>query len=75
MCSSDLFAAPAPRGKLLAEKRRTITRYQITETIFAAPAPRGKLGAGLVWVPWRKLDTLTLSGPHRRWVREILAHR
>ncbi len=62
-------------GKLLAKRRRGITRYQITESIHRAPAPRGKLPAGLVWVPLAALDTVTLSGPHRRWVREILAHR
>ena len=63
------------RGKLLAKKRRAITRYQITETIHAASSPRGKLPFGLVWVPVAALDTITLSGPHRRWVREILAQR
>jgi A/G-specific adenine glycosylase len=60
-------------GKLLARRKRTITRFAITETIFRAAPPRGKLSDGLVWVPLAKLDTLTLSGPHRRWVEEILA--
>jgi A/G-specific adenine glycosylase len=61
------------RGKLLAKKRRGITHYQITESIHRVPAPRGKLPADLVWVPLKALDTITLSGPHRRWVKEILA--
>jgi len=61
------------RGKLLAKKRRGITRFLIVESIHAAAAPRGKLRQGLVWVPRSELDTITLSGPHRRWVREILA--
>jgi hypothetical protein len=26
-------------------------------------------------VPFAQLDTVTLSGPHRRWVTEILAVR
>lgn len=59
----------------LAQKRRAITRFQITETIHAAPAPAGALSAGLVWVPLADLEAITLSGPHRRWVREILAGR
>ena len=70
---AGLTEARAAGGKLLAKKRRGITRYQITESIHAAPAPRGKLPAGLVWIPLASLDTITLSGPHRRWVKEILA--
>ncbi len=68
-----LTSAAAARGKLLAKKRRGITRFQITESIYAAPAPRGKLPADLVWIPVGELENITLSGPHRRWVAEILA--
>lgn len=70
---AGLTDAMVARGKLLAKKRRGITRYQITESIHAAPAPRREHTAGLVWVPLTALDTITLSGPHRRWVREILS--
>jgi hypothetical protein len=35
-------------------------------------APRRKLPADLVWVSLDQLDVVTLSGPHRRWVTEIL---
>ena len=68
--------ARAERGKLLARKRRGITRFQITESIHAAavPAPAA-LGPELVWVPLADLGKITLSGPHRRWVTEILAGR
>jgi A/G-specific adenine glycosylase len=65
----------ATRGQLLATKRRGITRFQITETIHTAPAPRGKLPAELRWVPLAEIETVVLSGPHRRWVTEILAQR
>jgi A/G-specific adenine glycosylase len=60
-------------SELLAIKRRAITRFQITETIYKAKAPRGKLHAELVWVPLTALDGITLSGPHRRWIGELLA--
>jgi len=65
------------RGELLARKRRGITRYQFTESIHVAPAPApsAKLAPELVWVPFAKLDAITLSGPHRRWVLEIIAAR
>lgn len=62
-------------GEPLAKKRRGITRFQITESIHVAPAPRGKLRSGLVWVLLAELEAVTLSGPHRRWVNEILAQR
>jgi A/G-specific adenine glycosylase len=72
---TGLDEAVARRGELLAKKRRGITRFQITESIHRAP---GTLGASasnpeLVWIALTKLDTVTLSGPHRRWVSEILA--
>ena len=69
---SELAAA---KGELLTQQRRAITRFQITESIYAGNAPRGKPAPDLVWVPLAKLETITLSGPHRRWIREILAHR
>jgi A/G-specific adenine glycosylase len=69
--------AHASRGELLAKRRRGITRFQITESIHAAtpPAIRQKLAPEMVWVPFSQLDAITLSGPHRRWVGEILAAR
>ena len=59
----------------LALKRRAITRFQITETIHHAPAPQRPMDAGLIWVPLNSLGEITLSGPHRRWITEILARR
>lgn len=61
-------------GTLLARKRRGITRYRITEFIHEVPAKTlpARGDEGLVWVPAEELDALTLSGPHRRWVRELL---
>ena len=64
--------ATAAMGVLLATKRRGITRYRITESIYTAPAPGAKLGAGLVWVEIGDLSRITLSGPHRRWIHEIV---
>ncbi len=70
---AGLDSATVARGELLAKKRRGITRFQITESIHAATAPRGKLRPELVWVQLTDLESLTLSGPHRRWVSEIAA--
>ncbi|MDB6170400.1 MAG: HhH-GPD family protein [Verrucomicrobia bacterium] len=60
------------RGELLAKKRRGITRYQITESIFRVSSVSKNLSKELVWVPIDELESVTLSGPHRRWIREIL---
>jgi len=69
-----LTAATVAKSELLAQRKRGITKYRITESIHrtAPKAVRGKPGSGLVWVPLAELDTITLSGPHRRWVGEIL---
>jgi A/G-specific adenine glycosylase len=64
----------SPRG-LMAKKRRSITRFQITESIYLAPAPRNPKALGLEWVPFPRLDAITLSGPHRKWIGEILGER
>ncbi|MFI5336404.1 MAG: A/G-specific adenine glycosylase [Opitutales bacterium] len=63
---------------LLFRKRRAITRYRITESIYAVKptaALRARIAKnpGLEWVPLDDLDQLTLSGPHRRWIGELLA--
>jgi A/G-specific adenine glycosylase len=65
----------AVSGPLLARKRRSITRYRITESIHGAPAPGVRMGAGLAWMRLDQLDSIVLSGPHRKWVAEILANR
>jgi A/G-specific adenine glycosylase len=65
---------------VLTVKKRSITRFAITETIVRASLPAAFIPSDstqtpstLVWVPWGELDNITLSGPHRRWVREILS--
>jgi A/G-specific adenine glycosylase len=79
---------PAPTGgkanslvpagnSLMATRRRTITRFQITESIHrVAPtvAVRQHIAKdpALAWVPLAGVDRLTLSGPHKRWIRELL---
>ncbi len=62
---------------LLATKRRAITRFQITESIYAVKADaslraRVAKAASLEWVPVEELERVTLSGPHRRWITELL---
>lgn len=68
----------ADSGKPLLTRSRSITHHRITETIRAVRLPssaRKRIASEstLVWVPLAKLDSVTLSGPHRRWIGEILA--
>lgn len=77
--ASDLNVKPAAQS-LLAVKRRSITRFQITETIHAVkPAlmlrRRIAREKALEWVPLKQLDRVTLSGPHRRWIDELIERR
>ena len=74
--AADLGVKPAPDA-LLAVKRRAITRFQITESIYRVKPPAALLrriakDQALEWVPRTRLDRITLSGPHRRWIREQL---
>ncbi len=68
-------ASLAKAGSLLATKKRGITRYAFTEHIHELPARLAPepLNAGLVWVDAHQLETVLMTGPHRRWVRELLA--
>jgi len=76
---AGIASAVAVEGPLLAKKTRGITKYRITESIHAAEPPNfavaeAAAGGELVWAPIADLGKLTLSGPHRRWVNELLAH-
>jgi A/G-specific adenine glycosylase len=70
-----LDTAAVARSPLLATKKRGITRFAFTEPIHALPVSSLPLplADGLVWVPPPELESILLSGPHRRWVRELLA--
>jgi len=64
-----------PREKPLAVRTRSITHHRIVERIYrhAGPFPvKLTKQPGLALVPLEKLESLTLSGPHRRWLGEIL---
>lgn len=67
-------------GAVLATKTRTITRFRITETIHLPPENNALRtvwdnNSELEWIPVAGLDNITLSGPHRKWVTELLSNR
>jgi A/G-specific adenine glycosylase len=64
------------RPTLLATKRRTITRFRIIESIFcvkptASLLKRIAMKPSLEWTPLADIDRISLSGPHKRWIREL----
>ncbi len=73
--SLGLDASILMQAPLLARRKRGITNHAITETIHAIAPPRGRPRRELIWVPLAGLGAIALSGPHRRWVNEILAQR
>jgi A/G-specific adenine glycosylase len=70
---AGLDPAQVALGPLVARKTRGITRYRIVESIHAATLPADLALPGLVWVPLAELDSISLSGPHRRWTSQVLA--
>ncbi len=70
-----LSEAQATAGEMIARRNRSITKYRITESIHRCTHNPAKLRAGLVWVSLAELDHITLSGPHRRWVGEMLREK
>jgi A/G-specific adenine glycosylase len=75
-----LNEAPVHATPRLARRQRSFTNHQITESIHAVTltsTQRRRLAgrALLHWVPLAKLDHITLSGPHRRWIKELLITR
>jgi len=69
---AGLEAQTVARGQLLLRRTRAITRWQITESIYAWPKKIFARNPELIWVSPARLKKVALSGPHRRWVREIL---
>ena len=68
---TKLGLAP-PQDTPLATKKRSITHRRITETIYRVRSSR-TLPADHIWIALDKIASITLSGPHRRWINELLA--
>ena len=57
---------------LLSSNTRGITRYRITEHIREASVVPAKGASGLQRIPLAELGSVTLSGPHRRWINSLI---
>lgn len=56
-------------------KKRGITKYRITERIYEFPAQSlaTPLPTDHLWATLEQVEALPFSGPHRRWITELLA--
>ena len=75
--TAELLSSP-PKETPLLEKTRFISQEKITEKIYALSAatlPKRLPSLHYQWIPLDKLNTITLSGPHRRWITEIETKR
>lgn len=75
----DVFPRKKPSAEqLLLEGRRGIASESILERIYAGTPPKNpnvlsaRTGTEFVRVPADQIETITLSGPHRKWLRQIL---
>lgn len=72
----ELLNSGKPEGEPLAIKKRGISNERVTETIYQYSQSvniAGELGREFAWVKLEELSKLTLSGPHKKWIAEILA--
>ena len=79
---ADAFKVKLDTEKLLLTKTRGITNKRIKERIYLSSKPpafdkltpeKGGTPTEHEWVPIAALEQITLSGPHRRWVKELLS--
>ena len=74
--SSCHFQQTFKLGKPLATKSRSITNKRIKETIYPLKpqqsSPKSH-ASNLYWISLEEIDNITLSGPHRRWIKELLS--
>ncbi|MDQ8198474.1 A/G-specific adenine glycosylase [Pelagicoccus enzymogenes] len=69
-----LLEIAVPKKKPRLTRKRGITKYRITERIHALSADRLKAAppADHIWVAPDDIPDLPFSGPHRRWITELL---
>ncbi len=70
----EIKTITAKKGRELLKRTRAITKYKIVERIFEAEASELSLevSADFCWADEARLAEVTLSGPHRRWIGELL---
>lgn len=73
--SLEALNLKTPKTSPLIERKRSITKYRITERfhrIHPNKAYSGDLPAHFLWARPDSITTLTFSGPHRKWITELI---
>lgn len=73
--SCEQIGQEPPGSKPLLERKRSITKYRITER-FHKLDPDGlpnAMPADCQWFSAQAIETLPFSGPHRKWIAELLS--
>lgn len=69
----DQLQLPTPSAKPLAVKTRGIANQRIKENLHLLQiTPQQKLPPHHHWVDTDQLEQITLSGPHRKWLQQLL---
>lgn len=69
----DQICQTNPKGSPMFTGKRAITHRSITEHIHKIDATEDlRLSEDLQWIDLSELDQITLSGPHRRWIDELM---
>jgi A/G-specific adenine glycosylase len=67
------LAIPTPEEDPIAIKTRAITNNRFRESIYAIDSNLDfPIPTNHQWFPCEDLEKITLSGPHRKWLRELL---
>ena len=69
---SDKFSLFRKRN-LITRKKRTIGLVDYCESIYKASIDKKniKKNGSFKWIQWENIDKVTISGPHRKWIKEI----
>ena len=65
---------PYIKGKFISLKKRTIGQVLYKESIYWGSISKTlELDEySLEWVQWKDIEEITISGPHRKWIKEII---
>lgn len=75
--AASALQIPTASGEFLASKKRGISNEQITENIYAYQPDSATLEyietqQDYFWADATDIDSYTLSGPHKKWIVELL---